>query len=278
MPDSIDKSPRLEAAIAACEGAGAALRTLRGRRFEAEEKGGGQLKTVFDRAAEGWVLELLGACFPDDAVLAEERHEAAAVPDAAPPAHESYWTVDALDGTRSYVDGFKGFCAQVAWVEKGVPSVGVVHRPTSGATYFAVRGRGAWVRLAGGSERRLPPLRGGGIGEPGFGFVDSVEPDGDLGSSLWTVCDRMVEMGSYGLKLVVIATGRAGVFVKKARFALWDVAPSEVLLHEVGGAVQLWNGQPIDYAHGPVLGRNLIASASADLDRLREHLCRESGP
>src|SRR3954462_7071128 len=114
-------APRLEIALAAVRAAGAALMELRGT-IRGEEAAGGQLKTIADLAAEGWVLGFLEGSFPGELVLAEERFERAGI---AWPGAQTYWTVDALDGTRSYVEGFDGFCVQVAYIEGGEPRIGV---------------------------------------------------------------------------------------------------------------------------------------------------------
>src|SRR5689334_7013531 len=119
-----DFTERLAVARQAAEGAGAALMRLP-RGVRAEEKGD-QLKTAADQAAEGWVLSFLKACYPNDPILAEEDFESSGAEWNAPA---SYWTVDALDGTRSFAEGFDGFCVQIAYVANGSVRVGVVHEP-----------------------------------------------------------------------------------------------------------------------------------------------------
>src|SRR5688572_12007976 len=111
LPDSLARSPwakRLDVAIAAVRAAGAALVELRGS-ITGEEAAGGQLKTSTDLAAEGWVLGFIEGSFAGEAFLAEEQFERAGKPW---PGAKTYWTIDALDGTRSYVEGFDGFCVQ----------------------------------------------------------------------------------------------------------------------------------------------------------------------
>ena len=233
---------RVELAIAAVRAAGAALVELRGT-IHGTEAQGGQLKTSTDLAAEGWVLGFLRGTYPDELFLAEEEFEQAKQPWRGA---RTYWTVDALDGTRSYVEGFPGFCSQVAYVEDGEPVVGVIAEPVAACVYVAARGAGAWrltrdgaVRLGGSSMKTLTT---------GARFVDSTPPGGALGAMLSRVSGRFVECGSVGLKICRVVEDMADIYAKAFTYKLWDVAPGDVLVLEIGGVLGTWNGEPIDYA------------------------------
>ncbi len=254
IPDPLARSPyatRLACAIAAVRSAGAALMQLRGT-VTGIEAAGGQLKTHADLAAEGWILGFLEGSFPGEPILAEERFERAG---AAWPGARAYWTVDALDGTRSFVEGFAGFCVQIAYVDEGEPRVGVIGEPVSGAVYAAVRGGGAWRLHADGTRQ----LRGSHMTtlERGARFVDSTRPGGPVGALFDRLAGAFVECGSVGLKICRVVEDAADIYAKKFTYKLWDVAPGEVLLREVGGVLGTWDGTRVDYAgartHYPTL-------------------------
>ena len=245
---------RIHAATAAARSAGAALMRLRGTDVDAREAAAGQLKTIADEASEGWVLGYLRACFPGDAVLSEERYEADPAAWRAVPA---YWAVDALDGTRSFAEGFPGFCVQLAWIEEGAPVVGVVYEPVADRLYVAAAGQGAFrqdgegpfERLRVADTRRAPIL------------VDSTRPGGAIGAWLQRRDAGFLECGSIGLKLCRVAEGSADVFLKVLRFKIWDVAPGELILSEAGGELVLWDGKPVSYDGETVVYQNLLACA-----------------
>lgn len=270
LPEAVQRSPladRLRVAIAAAEGAGAALRRVRSAP-QAARVVGDQLKAGVDRAAEGWVIGYLRGSFVHDAILSEEAFEAAGVEWSAPA---SFWTVDALDGTRSFVDGFDGFCVQLAWVEGGIVKVGVVHEPVPDRTYLGVAGAGAWRLDAGAPPRRLA-LQAVSAWPQQPVFVDSTRPADPVGAVFRRRGGAFLELGSIGLKLCRVADGSAHVFAKRLRFKLWDVAPAQVILAEAGGAVGLWNGSPIPYDTAQVRFQDVLAAprglfelAAADL-------------
>jgi 3'(2'), 5'-bisphosphate nucleotidase len=258
LPPAIEGHPqasRTRAALQACVAAGDALLAMRGTAGHAVEVGT-QLKTPLDRAAEGWVLGYLEPLFPADAMLAEERHAASECEWRSPG---RYWTIDALDGTRSFVDGYPGFCVQAAYVDESGPELGVICEPVAAAVYVGVRGGGAWHRTGTGPWQRMRiALQAGWPARPRF--VDSTRPRGAVGVLLGEHDGRFVECGSIGLKICRVGAGQADIFAKELTFRLWDVAPGEILLREAGGEIGCWSGQRLDYHAGSVEWRNLLAA------------------
>lgn len=265
LPADLAASPhraRLEAALSAVRAAGAALLDLRGTIVGAEA-GDGQLKTSTDLAAEGWVLGFLRGAYASDRFLAEEEFEAARVPWSGA---RDYWTVDALDGTRSYVEGYAGFCVQVAYIEDGVPVLGVIAEPVAGHVYAGARGAGAWrigrdgaVRLTGSAATAR---------RDGLRFVDSTLPGGTVGSLYARLHGRFVECGSVGLKICRVVEDSADIYAKRFRYKLWDIAPGDVLAREVGCALGTWSGAPIDYAGTQTHFETVLAAPRALYDEL----------
>lgn len=244
------------AAREAAKSAGAGLMALRGGSAGGMEGAGGQLKTAVDSAAEGWVLGYLKALYPDDCFLCEERFERSSGEWNAPSA---YWTVDALDGTRSFVEGFDGFCVQVAYVADGEVSLGVVHEPVRGVTYSAVAGQGAFVQHG---EATLESLRltNGGYWPPEPVFVDSTPPKGVVARVMKKRAARFMECGSIGVKICRVSDGSADVFAKALTFKLWDTAPGDAILRESGGRLGTWSGETIPYGGRQVYFDNILAA------------------
>lgn len=261
---------RLAAARDAVEALGPALLSLRRNKTYARYLSGDPYKTSADRAAEAWVVEYVGTIFPDDAILAEEAFERKREEWTAPAA---FWTVDALDGTASFVEGYDGFCAQVAYVVDGVPVLGVVHEPVARRTYWAVRGAGAFRQRLGSKEQRLT-VRSVNRWPKRPVFIDSTPPKGDAGRLFARRACAFLECGGAGAKICRVADGSAHVLVKSNRFKLWDVAPGHVILSEAGGRMGCWDGSEI--AYNSVYVPNL-AAASGGLFPLLIHDLRELG-
>jgi 3'(2'), 5'-bisphosphate nucleotidase len=259
--------PRLRAAVDAVTSAGAALMALRGSELRAREVGS-QLKTSVDLAAEGWVVGLLRGSFPADRFLAEESY---ADSGSWAATTDAFWTVDALDGTRSYVEGYAGFCVQVAFVHAGRPLFGAIAEPVARRCFLGAEGLGAWEIDPHGRIQRLEPRVLSAWPEAPR-FVDSTPPQGRVGQLLAERRGQFVECGSIGLKACRVVTAEAEVYAKAFRFRLWDVAPAEVLLRETGCGLRLWSGLPIDYSGRHIEFENLVAAPHSLLEPLLERL------
>jgi fructose-1,6-bisphosphatase/inositol monophosphatase family enzyme len=247
---------RLAAAVQVVESVGSALLALRGRAVTGYESDRRQLKTPVDLAAEGWIAGFLHGLFPNDVFLAEEAFERAAS-NWQPPA--AFWTIDALDGSRSFVEGFPGFCAQVAYVDRGRVTVAAIHEPVARTTYWASASQGAFSRSGAEQVKKLKlERRRQWPDHPSF--VDSTPPRGSVGALMHRTGGQLIECGSIGVKICRVATGEADLFAKALSFALWDVAPGSLILEEAGGRLGLWNGDRVPFDTLKVYYENILAA------------------
>lgn len=64
-----------------------------------------------------------------------------------------YWLVDPLDGTKEFLKRNGQFTVNIALMTNNSPVLGVVDVPCQGKTYWAVKGKGAWLRTSDGQQR-----------------------------------------------------------------------------------------------------------------------------
>lgn len=100
--------------------------------------------TAADIAAHKVIISGLLALTPDIPVLSEED----------PPAWEvrqhwqRYWLVDPLDGTKEFIKRNGEFTVNIALIENGKPTLGVVYAPVMKVMYSAEKGK-AWKEECG---------------------------------------------------------------------------------------------------------------------------------
>jgi myo-inositol-1(or 4)-monophosphatase len=139
--------PEVEAAVAAVRAARARLAGQAGKE-PSFSKGGRDLVTAADIAAEDAIRGELLQRFPDYPIVGEERG-------GAPPSTSTpHWLVDPLCGTRPFASGLPTYCTNVALVEGDAVTLAAVTDSTNGRIYVATRGRGAWG-LASGEPLRI---------------------------------------------------------------------------------------------------------------------------
>src|SRR5829696_7236155 len=125
------------------------------------------LVTEADRASERWLVERLAALRPDDAVLGEEGADRTGGSGVR-------WLVDPIDGTVNFLYGLRPYAVSLAAERHGQVVAGCVHDPTSGDTFTAVLGGGAWLdgRPLGG--RWLAASLDRAVVGTGFGYAEGL--------------------------------------------------------------------------------------------------------
>ena len=132
-----------EAVIAIAREAAAAILQVYEQGFEVHSKSDASPLTAADLAAHHCIVEGLERLTPDLPVLSEE---AADIPWETRRHWQRYWLVDPLDGTREFVKRNGEFTVNIALIEAGIPTFGVVLAPVGGALWHGVRGGQAYRR------------------------------------------------------------------------------------------------------------------------------------
>jgi myo-inositol-1(or 4)-monophosphatase len=93
--------------------------------------------TDADREAERAMRALIREHFPDHGVSGEEWED-------EPASGRWTWSLDPVDGTRSFMCGLPTWTTLIALLEEGAPVLGVIDAPVLDETYVGV-GEEAWV-------------------------------------------------------------------------------------------------------------------------------------
>ena len=230
------------------------------------------LVTFVDLEAQRRILAVLRARFPDDAVLAEEDHDTADGPSAPSPGR--VWIVDPLDGTTNFSHGVPPYAVSIAMQHDGRSVVAVVLDASSGETFTATRGGGAWLD-AGGTRRRLrvseTDTLAASLLATGFPFRDYRYVDGFLETfeTLIRATRGLRRHGSAAIDLAWTAAGRFEAFFE-CGLAPWDVAAGVLLVEEAGGTVAPLGGADAVFSGG-------LTAAAPGIDAALRAACAPLG-
>ena len=201
--------------------------------------------TDADHAAEAIIVAGLRALTPGVPIVAEEEMAAGRVPVID---HGSFWLVDPLDGTKEFIKRNGEFTVNIALVENGRPTLGIVLAPATDTLWRGASGLGADKSDQGGAfvaiETRHPP---------GHGLTACASRSHAVYSDLdiWfrneglTVTER-VQTGS-SLKFCLIAEGKADIYPRFGPTNEWDTAAGQGVLEAAGGEVVTTDGKPLLY-------------------------------
>jgi 3'(2'), 5'-bisphosphate nucleotidase len=231
-----------EGAIAIARDAATRILQVYDREFDVAHKDDDSPLTAADLAAHRCIVDGLRTLSPHIPVLSEESAQA-----AFDQRREwtRFWLVDPLDGTREFIKRNGEFTVNIALVEDGVATFGVVQAPVSGRLWHGGAGLGAFRREAGGDECaihvRAPataPLR-----------VAASRSHRDERTNRFIGCMGPVETVGLGssLKFCALADGRIDVYPRFGPTSEWDTAAGQAVLEGAGGAVVDLQGRPFRY-------------------------------
>jgi 3'(2'),5'-bisphosphate nucleotidase len=245
-----DHAVLVEGLVPAVLRAGARLLECRAQGIDAETKSDGSPVSRADREAEAIVLEALAVVAPGIPVIAEEAVSAGIVPEF----DDIAFLVDALDGTREFIGGGDDFTVNVALVEGGVPTFGIVFAPASCRLFATLSPhRSATARVSPGANCRggLPPLtriHTRAAPPEGLHVVSSRSHRSahtDAFLARLAVAGQL-HIGS-SLKFGMIAAGEADVYPRFGPTSAWDIAAGHAVLAAAGGTVTLIDGKVLTY-------------------------------
>ncbi|MGQ5701260.1 inositol monophosphatase family protein [Sandaracinobacteroides sp. A072] len=205
--------------------------------LQVSRKGPADFVSQADRAAENTLVEELQKARPGWGFLLEEGGE---IP--GEEADSPRFIIDPLDGTSNFLHGIPHFAISIAVEHLGVVVAGMIYQPLTDESFWAERGRGAWLhnaRLRVSGRRDLDQaLLATGIPYMGHGKQAEFE------SILHNVMPEVAGIRRFGaasLDLAWVAAGRFDGFWEQG-LSHWDVAAGMLLVKEAGGFVTDFRG------------------------------------
>lgn len=236
-----ERAALLESLIPIARAAGHAVLDVYATDFQVRGKQDASPVTEADERAEAVIVEALKAIDRESPIVAEEAVAAGNTPQIA----MRFWLVDPLDGTREFISRNGEFTVNIALIENGKPTVGVVFAPALDRLFGGAAGSGAFVEESGARRKittRHPPAHGL--------TVVASRSHGDSGA-LQTFLQgmRVAELKNAGssLKLCLVAAGEADLYPRLGRTMEWDIAAGHAVLSAAGGCVCTLNGEALQY-------------------------------
>ena len=227
--------------------------------LQVSRKGPADFVSMADKRAEETIVDELRRARPDWRMLVEEGGELDGDPD------KPRFIVDPLDGTTNFLHGLPHFAISIAVEDphgsQGRPEIthGMVYQPLSDESFWAEKGRGAWLqdqRLRVSSRRDLSDaLIATGI--PFLGHGNFAQWSRIFGAVAPEVAG-IRRLGAASLDLAWVAAGRFDGFWE-SDLQPWDVAAGLLLIKEAGGFITDFRGSD------QVIPRKEVLAGNSDL-------------
>ncbi|OUS37900.1 3'(2'),5'-bisphosphate nucleotidase [Rhodobacterales bacterium 56_14_T64] len=203
--------------------------------FEVKQKSDDSPVTAADEAADALISAGLRAAFPDVLLVTEEQADSHKIKG------DTFLIVDPLDGTKEFIHRRGDFTVNIALVEKGVPTRGVVYAPAKQRMFYTLAD-GTTVEETGPFDPAT------------IGSVSPIRVADSDNSALMVVASKSHRdqatddyIGKYSvkdsksagssLKFCLVATGEADIYPRVGRTMEWDTAAGHAVLSGAGGKV-----------------------------------------
>ncbi|WP_370399592.1 3'(2'),5'-bisphosphate nucleotidase CysQ [Sulfitobacter sp. JB4-11] len=228
--------------------------------FEVTSKSDNSPVTAADKAADKIISDGLRVAFPDVMLVTEEQ---AATHSAQ---GDTFLIVDPLDGTKEFIHRRGDFTVNIALVEGGAPTRGVVYAPAKDRMFF--------TRADSASVEEMGPFDKDQLGA--CKRINVAQADN---AALMVVASKSHRdqatddyIGKYGvkdmtsagssLKFCLVATGEADLYPRLGRTMEWDTAAGDAVLRGAGGAVVRFDDHtPLTYGKTDFANPFFIAHA-----------------
>ena len=203
--------------------------------FDVQLKSDDSPVTVADQAADALISAGLRAAFPDVALVTEEQS------DSHDQNVDTFLIVDPLDGTKEFINRRGDFTVNIAYVEDGVPTRGVVYAPARQRMFFTQADGSAVEEVGAIALEQMGDTRAIRVSEADNSalLVVASKSHRDQATDDYINKYAVKDSKSAGssLKFCLVATGEADIYPRVGRTMEWDTAAGHAVLAGAGGSV-----------------------------------------
>lgn len=182
--------------------------------------------TLADKAANDYIIDELTKL--TDHPIVTEEDAANHLKDFQP---KTFWLIDPLDGTKSFINKEPSFTVNIALIEDNVPKIGVIYVPASGELFYTnEQGTKAFK----GNDEIKVRERSNNLTIIASKSHLSTETEEYI-KSLPEV-DDFISVGS-SLKFCKLAEGVADIYPRFSPTMEWDTAAGHVVATEAGAKI-----------------------------------------
>ncbi len=194
-----------------------------------------------DLASNQSICSELARLHPNIPIISEEN-------DNLDNEHQLFWSIDPLDGTKSFLNRDGEFTVNIALIENKTPILGVVYSPLSKELYYVDENKIPYKQDATGQNT---VIQARSIPTEGITVLISNSSSNNPKLKLYLQELKIARIipTSSALKICKIAEGVADLYPRFGQTMEWDTAAGHAILNAAGGSIRDLNGQTLTYGH-----------------------------
>jgi 3'(2'), 5'-bisphosphate nucleotidase len=241
---SADQDQKIRSCLREC---GQQAQKLARAPFDVSQKGPDDYVTSVDQFLDRQLSAGFSAFFPEDGIITEENALSRGAFDAD---YHHLWCIDPLDGTEEFIQGKLHYAVMVGLLTESEPVAGWIYAPAFEQMYFGGKDWGLFQTTGDGTSQSLIPIAPPAPTAENCRIVLGDKDQKNFGRAIAEHIPgaEFYSLGSFGLKVMEIIFGRAGLYVYlNGRVKVWDTAGPLALAKAAGLVCCDLDGEPIEW-------------------------------
>lgn len=184
--------------------------------------------TLADKISNEIIVKGLEKIDPQIPIISEEGKD---IPFNERKGWTKFWLVDPLDGTKEFINRNGEFTVNIALIENGYPTLGVIYVPATETLYYSVHGEGAYTLKDGNTSKISIRKQNKDLVAVGSRSHSSEEEK----TMLQQFSIKEFKAAGSSLKFCLVAEGKADVYYRHNPTMEWDTGAGQAILEEAGG-------------------------------------------
>ena len=156
---------------------------------------------------------------------------------------KSYWIIDPIDGTSSYLNGGEEYTVNVALIVNGIPQIGLIVHPPSKKIWYAKKDKLKIIK-----NKKTIIIKKNKITKKNIKtIITSKERNKTIEQFLKSHEGCKVFKMSSSLKFCFLAEKKADIYPRFSVINKWDIAAGHAILNAAGGVLLDLNGKNFSY-------------------------------
>jgi len=207
--------------------------------FDIESKNDSSPLTTADKASNEIICESLKKLNPDIPIISEEN---CGVTFSERVNWKRYWLIDPLDGTKEFIKKNGEFTVNIALIENGKATMGVIFAPVSNQYFWGDEKLGSYSSTDLKEFKKISVSKR----ESKIRILCSrSHPSNELEKFLSTYDDYEIIKKGSSLKFCLIANGSADIYPRFGPTSEWDIAAGSAVLKYAGGSIKTLEGEEL---------------------------------
>ncbi len=191
--------------------------------------------TNADKEISSFIYDAISLLTPNIAVICEER-------DLITVEANSFWLIDPIDGTKSYIKGEDSYTINIAFIKNGMPAIGLIYQPSQHRLYYTDQNNCLRIEQHGVEENLtiLPKDYCNAV-------IGSHSSNGEIKDFLNKHLITEILTIASSIKLCLVAEGKFDIYPKFGPTMEWDIAAGHALIKASGGNIVDLTGKELIY-------------------------------